>query len=67
MADTSRINRLVSILGMIDKGKSATPRGLAEHFGVSEQTIYRDMRVLDLDYPIRFDCPTWFRPPGCSW
>ena len=55
MADTSRINRLVGILSLIDKGSRVTPRSLAEHFGVSEQTIYRDMRVLVIDYPIRFD------------
>ena len=55
MADIKRINRLVEILSIIDRRTKATPKGLAEHFGVSEQTIYRDMRVLVVDYPIRFD------------
>lgn len=36
-ADVKRINRMVEILGLIDGGKSITPKGLARHFGVAEK------------------------------
>lgn len=55
MADLKRINRMVGILSMIDRGGKVTPKGLAEHFGTSERSIYRDIRDIIVDFPIRFD------------
>lgn len=55
MADLKRINRMVGILSMIDRGGKVTPKGLAENFGTSERCIYRDMKALIIDFPIRFD------------
>jgi predicted DNA-binding transcriptional regulator YafY len=55
MADLKRINRMVGILSMIDRGGKVTPKGLAGHFGASERSIYRDIRDLVVDFPIRFD------------
>jgi predicted DNA-binding transcriptional regulator YafY len=59
MADMKRINRMVAILGKIDRGDKVTPKGLAGHFGVSERTIYRDMEALIVDFPIFYhECPS---------
>ena len=50
-----RINRMVSILSMIERGGKVTPKGLAEHFSASERSIYRDIKDLITDFPIHFD------------
>jgi len=55
MADLKRINRMVSILSMIDGRERVTPKGLADHFGTSERSIYRDIKALLVDFPIRYD------------
>lgn len=55
MADSTRLHRLIEILNMIDKGKTVTPKGLADHFGVHERTIYRDVNDLRIDFPIEFN------------
>ncbi len=39
MADMKRINRMVSILSMIERGGKVTPKGLARPFGVCENAI----------------------------
>jgi predicted DNA-binding transcriptional regulator YafY len=55
MADMKRINRMVGILSMIDRGGKVTPKGLAERYGVAERTVYRDIGALVVDFPILFD------------
>ncbi len=55
MADLKRINRMIEILSIIDRGKHVASKDLADHFGVTTQTIFRDMRALTLDFPIFFD------------
>ena len=55
MADMKRINRMVSILSMIERGGKVTPKGLAEHFSASERSIYRDIKDLITDFSIHFD------------
>ena len=55
MADLKRINRMVNILSMIDRREHATPKGLAEHFGVHIRTIFRDFKALVIDFPVYFD------------
>jgi predicted DNA-binding transcriptional regulator YafY len=42
----NRFDRLNAILLMLQTRRSVTAAFLAEHFGVSERTIYRDMRSL---------------------
>ena len=51
MADLKRINRMVGILSMIDGRERVTPKGLADHFGTSERSIYRDIKALLVDFP----------------
>ena len=55
MADLKRINRMVAILSLIDRGENATPKGLAEHFTVHVRSIFRDLDALSSDFPIYFD------------
>jgi predicted DNA-binding transcriptional regulator YafY len=55
MADLKRINRMVSILSMIDRGKHATPQVLADQYGVHIRSIFRDLEALSIDFPIYFD------------
>lgn len=55
MADLKRLNRLVGILSMLDRGQHVTPKGLAEHFGVTARTIFRDFEALGADFPIYYD------------
>ena len=55
MTDLKRINRMLEILSIIDRGKPVTPKDLAEHFSVTTQTIFRDMRSLTLEFPIYFE------------
>ena len=40
MADMKRVNRMVEILSLIDKGGKVTAKVLAERFGVVERTVY---------------------------
>lgn len=55
MPDLKRLERLVEILRMIDRGETVTPKGLAAHFGITDRTIYRDILILQTDFPIAFD------------
>ncbi len=55
MADMKRVNRMVEILSLIDKGGKVTAKGLAERFGVAERTVYRDLGALSLDFPVYFN------------
>ena len=56
MADVKRLNRLVEMLRMIDKNDKITARDFAEHFGIAERTVYRDLTALEgAQFPIYFD------------
>ena len=55
MPDLKRLERLVEILRIIDQGETVTPKGLAAHFGITDRTIYRDILILQTDFPIAFD------------
>ena len=47
------MNRLFEIIYILLNKKSTTARELAEHFGVSQRTIYRDVDTLSLaDIPV---------------
>ena len=48
MCYTLRMNRLFEITYILLNKKAITARELAEHFGVSQRTIYRDIDALDL-------------------
>lgn len=48
-----RADRLIGILLKLDEREKVTARELAEQFEVSVRTIYRDIDVLSLEYPIR--------------
>jgi len=48
-----RADRLIGILLKLDEKKKVTARELAKKFEVSVRTIYRDIDVLSLEYPIR--------------
>jgi len=48
-----RADRLLGILLALDRKKKVTAQQLAEKFEVSVRTIYRDIDVLSLDYPIQ--------------
>ncbi|MCL5878332.1 MAG: WYL domain-containing protein [Deltaproteobacteria bacterium] len=53
---TNKLHRLISILRMLDIRNRCTPKSLAEAYGTTERTIYRD--IDDLNYAgfaIRFD------------
>lgn len=55
MPDLRRLERMVEMLSLIDRGETVTPKSLAAHFGVAERTIYRDMGILSIDFPVSFD------------
>lgn len=55
MADLKRLNRMVGILSMLDRGEHSTTKGLAEHFGVTARTIFRDLEALGIDFPVYLD------------
>lgn len=55
MPDLKRLERFVEMRSMIDRGETVTAKSLAAHFGVAERTIYRDIGVLAIDFPIDFD------------
>lgn len=48
-----RADRLIGILFKLDEKKKVTARELAGKFEVSVRTIYRDIDVLSLEFPIR--------------
>lgn len=48
-----RADRLIGILLKLDDKKKITARELSEKFEVSVRTIYRDIDVLSIEYPIR--------------
>lgn len=45
--DTSRLSRLTAILNQLQSKRLVTATSLAEKFGVSVRTIYRDIRALE--------------------
>lgn len=45
--DTSRLSRLTAILNQLQSKRMVTATSLAEKFGVSVRTIYRDIRALE--------------------
>lgn len=45
--DTKRLSRLVAILTILQTKRIVTSAGLAEKFGVSTRTIYRDLKALE--------------------
>ena len=45
--DTKRLTRLTAILTQLQSKKLVTATKLAEKFGVSNKTIYRDMKALE--------------------
>lgn len=55
MPELKRLERMVEMLSMIDRGETVTAKSLATHFGVAERTIYRDIGVLSIDFPVSFD------------
>ncbi len=58
---------MVGILSMIDGRERVTPEGLADHFGTSERSIYRDIKALLVDFPIRYDEEmAFFAAKGCG-
>ena len=51
--DTKRLSRLVAILTQLQTRRLITSTKLAEKFGVSTRTIYRDLKALEqADVPI---------------
>lgn len=58
MADMKRVNRLVDILGLLDRRTRVTAMSLADRFGVAERTVYRDLQVLAHDFPLHFNKET---------
>ena len=48
-----RADRLIGILFKLDKRKKVTARELAGKFEVSVRTIYRDIDILSLEFPLR--------------
>ena len=56
MADVKRLNRLVEMLRIIDKGEKVTAGSFADHFGIAQRTVYRDLTALGgAQFPIYFD------------
>ncbi|MCG8670087.1 MAG: YafY family transcriptional regulator [Pseudomonadales bacterium] len=47
MADINRFDRVISILTMLHTKRLITAKEIAERFGVSERTVYRDIRTLE--------------------
>ncbi|MHC4745294.1 MAG: helix-turn-helix transcriptional regulator [Planctomycetota bacterium] len=69
---TSRISRIIQLLTSMQAGKSYSVKELAEMFGTSRRTIFRDLRELGaMGVPYRFDSqlggyvidPEFFLPP----
>ncbi len=69
---SSRIGRIVHILTTLQAGKSCTVEQLAETFGTSRRTIFRDLKELQvIGVPYRYDSkrgaytidPQFFLPP----
>ena len=48
----SQMERQMEILQILSMERQTTARQLAEHFGVCEKTIRRDIETLTLSYPI---------------
>ncbi|HOY12319.1 MAG TPA: HTH domain-containing protein [Saprospiraceae bacterium] len=45
--DTKRLNRLTAILIQLQSNKLVIAANLAEKYGVSNKTIYRDIKALE--------------------
>lgn len=67
----NRIDRLFGILILLQSKKYASVEWMAEKFGISERTVYRDVRALgELGIPLSFEprkgyfvIPGYFLPP----
>lgn len=67
----NRIDRLMAIVSLLQTKKNRTAGQLAEHFRISERTVFRDLRALaEIGVPIAFEAekgyaigPGYFLPP----
>jgi predicted DNA-binding transcriptional regulator YafY len=67
----NRIDRLMGMITLLQSKKHRTLAQLAEHFHISERTVFRDLRALtDIGVPVHFDPekgystgPDFFLPP----
>ncbi len=52
----NRTDRLMGIVTLLQSRKNCTSAQIAGHFGISERTVYRDLRALDeIGVPITFE------------
>jgi predicted DNA-binding transcriptional regulator YafY len=56
LKDVASLNRLLSIITLLQGGRSWTPESLAAHFQVTERTVFRDVKKLErAGFPVHFD------------
>lgn len=52
----NRIDRLMGIVALLQSKKYQTSVQLAQYFGISERTVFRDLRALnEIDIPVHFE------------
>jgi predicted DNA-binding transcriptional regulator YafY len=55
-ADYSKVHRLLRLVVLMQKGEPGNAAALADKFGITERTLYRDLNILgDLGIPYYFD------------
>ena len=52
----NRIDRLMGIITLLQSKKQLTVPQIAEHFGISERTVFRDLRAIgEIGVPVQFE------------